>query len=133
MLIDRCSLSVPIISDGDYGDLIVIENMRNIPFKIKRIFYIFNVGINQTRGNHAHKKLTEAIFCLKGSFDIKITNSDGEVISLKLNKPNQGLILEPMHWVEQSNFTRDAICLVLADDYFKESDYIRDKKSFLNL
>lgn len=133
MLIHSCFLSLPIISSGDYGDLIVIENMKNIPFKIKRIFYIFNVGINQTRGNHAHKKLTEAIFCLKGSFDVEITNSNGEKASITLNKPNQGLILQPMHWIEQSNFTQDSICLVLADDYYKKADYIRDKNKFLNI
>jgi dTDP-4-dehydrorhamnose 3,5-epimerase-like enzyme len=105
------------------GNLTVIEKV--IPFEIKRLFYIYGVD-DSVRGGHRHHKTIQAAICLKGN--CIIANDDGltrhEFI---LDTPDKCLILEPKDWHEMHGFSRDAILMVLASEYFSEEDYIREK------
>lgn len=104
------------------GNLTVIE--KSIPFDIKRIFYIYGVD-ESIRGGHRHHKTIQAAICIQGS--CTITNDDNETKSFyELDKPDKCLILEPQDWHQMSNFSRDAILMVLASEYFDANDYIFD-------
>src|SRR2546421_8329975 len=102
------------------GNLTVIE--KTIPFDVKRIFYIY--GVDQSvRGGHRHHKTVQAAICIQGS--CHIYNNDGETITkYVLDRPDKCLILEPKDWHAMSNFTQDAILMVLASEYFDTNDYI---------
>lgn len=102
------------------GNLTVIEKV--IPFDIKRIFYIYGVDESK-RGGHRHKKTIQAAICIKGS--CTIYNNDGATEQeFKLDQPNKCLIIEPQDWHTMYHFSPDAILMVLASEYFDESDYI---------
>ena len=102
------------------GNLTVIEKV--IPFDIKRIFYIYGVD-DSTRGGHRHHQTIQAAICIKGS--CKIFNHDGDREHVyHLERPDQCLILEPRDWHTMSEFTPDAILMVLASEYFDQQDYI---------
>ena len=102
------------------GNLTVIEKV--IPFEIKRIFYIYGVD-NSERGGHRHKKTRQAAVCLQGS--CIITNNDGTAwTDYTLDAPDQCLLLEPNDWHKMHEFTKDAILMILASEYFSLDDYI---------
>lgn len=102
------------------GNLTVIE--KTIPFEVKRIFYIYGVD-SSVRGGHRHHKTIQAAICIKGA--CTIYNNDGvRKEEFELDKPNKCLILEPKDWHKMYNFTPDAILMVLASEYFDQSDYI---------
>ena len=102
------------------GNLTVIE--KSIPFDIKRIFYIYGVD-ESTRGGHRHHKTIQAAICIQGS--CTISNNDNETETLyELDKPDKCLVLEPKDWHQMSNFSKDAILMVLASEYFDNNDYI---------
>lgn len=104
------------------GNLTVIENV--LPFKIKRIFYIYGVD-NSVRGGHRHHKTIQAAICVKGK--CKVYNHDGEKDEVfNLDKPLKCLILEPKDWHKMYDFSKDAILMVLASENFNEKDYIFD-------
>ncbi len=111
------------------GNLTFIENSKDIPFDIKRIFYIYDVPTNESRGAHAHKKLEQFIICLAGGFEVDI-NDGKKTMKFTLNKPWIGLYIPPMNWASEINFNPGSVCLVLASDYFHENDYIRDYDEF---
>lgn len=104
------------------GSLTVIE--KEIPFEIKRIFYIYNVD-NSKRGFHKHIKTRQVLICLKGSCDIVIKKDNENIKITNLNSPEFGKLIEPddYHWME--NFSKDSILLVIASEEFDENDYIR--------
>jgi dTDP-4-dehydrorhamnose 3,5-epimerase-like enzyme len=104
------------------GNLTVIEKV--IPFDIKRIFYIY--GVDQSvRGGHRHKKTIQAAICIQGS--CRINNNNGQKQeSFALDTPSKCLILQPEDWHTMSEFTPDAILMVLASEYFDSNDYIYD-------
>ncbi len=105
------------------GNLTVIE--RSIPFDIKRIFYIYGVD-ESVRGGHRHHKTIQAAVCIKGSCTIR--NNDGEKEEVfRLDAPHKCLILEPKDWHQMYDFSRDAILMVLASEYFEAADYIYDE------
>src|SRR5450432_1597455 len=104
------------------GNLTVIE--KTVPFEIKRIFYIYGVD-GSSRGGHRHKKTRQAAICIQGS--CYINNNDGNSSSIfLLNQPNKCLIIEPADWHTMTQFTTDAILMILASEYFDENDYIFD-------
>lgn len=102
------------------GNLTVIEKV--IPFDIKRIFYIYGVD-NSERGKHRHKKTRQAAICLTGKCTIHNNNGKSEKVFL-LDKPWKCLILEPEDWHKMTDFSNDAILMVLASEHYEESDYI---------
>ena len=121
------------VEDYPDGNLYIGEALRNIPFKIKRLFLINGFdNANAVRGKHAHKKLKQVIFCVNGSFTLHLDDGKKKQ-KIKMDNPRTGIILGELLWHEMNNFSKDCVILVLASDYYKESDYIRDYREFLNL
>jgi dTDP-4-dehydrorhamnose 3,5-epimerase-like enzyme len=113
-------ISLKTFSDNR-GNLTVIED-KELPFKIKRVFYIYGVD-NSVRGGHRHKSTIQALVALQGSCDI-YNNDNNLEQRFTLNHPSQCLILEPQDWHNMYNFSKDCILQVFASEYFSESDYI---------
>lgn len=114
----------------DRGSLVVIEGNENIPFEIKRVYYIFNTEQDVIRGKHSHKKLKQIIFCPSGSCDFILDDGKTKEI-VTLNDPNKGLYIKSNIWREFTNFSKDCIIIVLASEHYDESDYIRDYETFI--
>lgn len=122
---------LPKISDPR-GNLTFIESRNHVPFEIKRVFYLYDVPTEEDRGAHAHKELHQFLVCLAGSFDVEL--NDGEFqSSVHLNRPWKGLHIPPMIWAAEVNFDPGSVCLVLASEEFRESDYIRNYSEFLEI
>lgn len=117
---------------SDSGCLTVIEENKNIPFDIKRIFYEYNVLNNCKRGNHANKNSAFCFICLKGSVEIDIDNGY-EKKNIVLNDPNHALYIDKMVWKVMKNFSSDCVLLVLSDCFYDKNEYIRDYDEYLNL
>lgn len=117
-------------TNSSWGILTPIESNEDIPFEIKRIYYIYNVNDDQIRGKHSHRKLHQILICVHGSVDIKLDNYFGSEV-YTLNDPSVGLYVGPDNWREMSNFTDDAVLLVLASEHYDEEDYIRDYDTFI--
>ena len=121
------------LTKGDErGNLIALEENKNIPFKIKRVYYIFDTKEGVIRGLHAHKNLEQVLICVNGSCEILLDDGKEKSI-IKLENRNEGLFIEKMVWREMFNFSADCVLMVLASDYYYEEDYIRDYQKFLNL
>lgn len=118
-----------IIGD-DRGSLISLENLNNIPFEVKRVYYIFDTKEGVRRGFHSHKNLKQLLVCVKGSCVILLDDGINRE-NVTLCEPNRGLFIGANIWHEMYNFSNDCVLLVLADDFYDETDYIRDYNKFL--
>jgi hypothetical protein len=119
------------IKDDSDGLLTVAEAGKDIPFDIKRIYYITNLeNFISIRGKHAHKKLEQVLFCINGSFHLILDDGTNRETIL-MNNVNKGVILGKELWHEMTDFSAGCILLVLASDIFDESDYLRDYDTFL--
>ena len=118
---------------GDkFGKLVSLEEFKNIPFRIKRVYYMYDTAEGVVRGKHAHKNLEQILVCIHGS--CKILLDDGrEKKIFPLEKPYECLYMPRHVWGEQFDFSADAVLLVFAADLYDESDYIRDYDEFLKL
>ncbi|TDB60650.1 sugar 3,4-ketoisomerase [Photorhabdus khanii] len=118
------------ILGDERGQLISLEGNKNIPFEIKRVYYIFGTKSDVARGFHAHKKLKQIAICISGNCRFILDNGKKreEII---LDTSHIGILIDPMAWHEMHDFSEDCILMVLADDIYDESDYIRDYKDFL--
>ena len=115
----------------DRGLLVAAEGGTEIPFDIKRVYYITNVSDNKRRGFHAHKALRQVMFCISGS--CKVMLDDGsEKTDVLLDSPNEGLIIAPKIWHEMFDFSEGAVILVLASGHYDESDYMRNYDVFID-
>ena len=114
------------------GNLTFLQNPDQIPFKIQRVFWTYDVPGGDSRGGHAYKSQEEVIIALSGSFDILITNRDGSNNCYTLNRSYCGLYLPPNTWRQMLNFSTNAISLHLSSMKYKEVDYIREFKIFKN-
>ena len=121
-------LNIPKIEDPR-GNLAVIEK-DVIPFKMERVYYLFDVPSGSTRGGHAHKVLNQFLIALSGSFDVIVKDSKNEK-RITLNNPSKGLLITPGIWRELENFSSGAVCLVVASDVYQEDDYIEDFEVYL--
>ena len=122
-------IDLPRITDPR-GNLTVAESMKNVPFDIKRAYWLYDVPGGESRGGHAHKRLRQLVIALSGSFTV--TLDDGrERRTVLLNHPYQGLIIETKVWRTLDDFSSGAVCLVLASELFDESDYIYDYDEFV--
>jgi hypothetical protein len=130
MGIEACRIiGLPKVADPR-GNLTFIEGERHIPFDIKRVYYLYDVPGGADRGGHAHYKLRQFIVAMSGSFDVML--DDGYVKQkFHLNRSYYGLFLDTMIWRTIDNFSSGSVCLVLASNYFDETDYIRDYDQFL--
>tara|TARA_R100001132_G_C3268603_1_gene90930 strand:+ start:1483 stop:1893 length:411 start_codon:yes stop_codon:yes gene_type:complete len=123
-------IDIPKISDPDgRGNLSVIEKAI-IPFEIKRVYYLYDVPSDSSRGGHAHIKLQQFLIALSGSFDV-VLDDGREKQTITLNRPNKGLYIPNGIWRELDNFSAGAVCLSLVSDVYKEEDYIREYNQFL--
>jgi len=114
----------------DRGQLIALENEKEIPFEIKRVYYMFETGEGVRRGFHAHKNLKQILICTSGS--CKIHLDDGkETKEIVLDDPSEGLFIANNLWREMYDFSKDAVLMVLASDLYNEKDYIRNYDEFL--
>ena len=113
----------------DRGQLVAIEEMKDLPFDIKRVYYIYDTLTDVVRGHHAHKCLKQVLLCVHGSCRIHLDNGH-ETAEVLLDKPNEGLYIENDMWREMYDFTPDAVLLVLASEYYDEADYIRNYDEF---
>jgi dTDP-4-dehydrorhamnose 3,5-epimerase-like enzyme len=112
------------------GNLTAVDNNVQIPFDIKRIYYIYDIPGGLNRGGHAHKKLQQLVLALSGSFDIIIDDGKSKR-TFQLSRPNVGLLLPSGLWRELSNFSSGSICMVLASDLYDEQDYFRNYEAFI--
>ena len=113
------------------GQLVVIEELKTIPFQIKRVYYMYDTATDAVRGKHAHKSLQQVLFCIHGSCKVLLDNGT-EKETVVLDKPNEGIYISNNMWREMYDFSDDAVLMVLASEYYEESDYIRDYDVFLS-
>ncbi len=112
------------------GNITIIQNDDHQPFKVRRIYYLYDVPGGSERGGHAHKQLHQLIAAASGSFDVIIDDSRNKKI-VQLNRPYFGLLIVPGIWREIVNFSSGAICLVLASEKYEPGDYIRDYSDYI--
>ena len=114
---------------GELGHLTAIESGGDIPFEVKRIYYITGVPGNVTRGFHSHRRLEQVLLCVNGSVKIRVkTPFEEEVV--ELNEPCQGLFIGHMVWREMFDFTPGSVLVVLASEHYTEEDYIRSYEAY---
>jgi dTDP-4-dehydrorhamnose 3,5-epimerase-like enzyme len=124
-------IDIPKISDPDgRGNLSVIEK-DIIPFQIQRVYYLYDVPSNSTRGGHAHLELMQCLIALSGSFDVVLDDGQSKKV-VTLNRPDLGLFIPTGIWRELENFSSGGVCLSLVSDVYKEEDYIREYSDFLS-
>ena len=114
------------------GNLTFIEGKKHIPFEIKRAYWIYDVPGGEKRGGHAYKTLREFVIALSGSFDVLLDDGNGKKV-YSLNRSYYGIYIPEMVWREINNFSTNALCLVLASDFYKKEEYIMNYKNFKNM
>ncbi|MFM4994980.1 sugar 3,4-ketoisomerase [Aeromonas sanarellii] len=124
-------IEFPMLGDAR-GSLLSLESNNNIPFDIKRVYYIFNTVKGVSRGFHAHKALKQVAVAVSGS--CRFVLDDGvDKAEVILDVPTRGLLIESFMWREMHDFSDDCVLMVLADQLYDESDYIRKYEDFLRL
>lgn len=114
------------------GNISVVENNKDVPFEVKRAYYLYDVPGGESRGGHAHKALNQLIIAVSGSFTV--TLDDGKVKrTFTLNRPYQGLYVVPGIWRTLDDFSSGSVCLVLASEKYYAEDYIRNYNEFIEL
>lgn len=132
MGIEQCRIiELPKISDPR-GNLTFVEANRHIPFDIKRVYYLYDVPGGSERAGHGHKQLQQLFIAMSGSFDILLDDGH-ERKKYHMNRSYYGLYVCPMIWRDLDNFSSGAVCMVLASDYYDESDYYREYQDFINV
>jgi len=127
-------MNIPKIDFQQHGDdrgmLVALEEAKEIPFKIKRVYYMYDTIEGVRRGFHAHKSLQQILICIHGSCKITL-DSGTDKGTVLLDKPCEGIYVADNMWREMHDFSEDAVLLVLASEVYDESDYIRDYDEFL--
>lgn len=118
------------VKGDERGSLIALEENYNVPFDVKRVYYIFGTEQGVRRGYHAHKNLKQLAICVSGSCTFLLDNGTQQK-HIALSSPTQGLLIEGLIWREMYNFSPDCVLMVLADAYYDEADYIRDYNDFI--
>ncbi|MCZ2836532.1 sugar 3,4-ketoisomerase [Modestobacter sp. VKM Ac-2985] len=123
-------IDLPRVTDPR-GNLTFVEGKAEVPFDIKRVYYLYDVPGGESRGGHAHRGLQQLIVAAAGSFDVVV--GDGTTTArFHLNRSYYGLYLPPFTWRELGNFSSGSVCLVLASQVYSEDDYFRDYDEFLS-
>lgn len=121
-------IALPKISDPR-GNLTFIQFPQQVPFEVKRVFWIYNVPSGDLRGGHAYKTQKEVIIALTGSFDVVVKGKNGEIKKFSLNRGDVGVYIPEMTWRHLENFSTNAVSLHISSSSFDENDYIRDIES----
>ena len=112
------------------GILSIVENTVSFPFKVKRVFYLYDIPAGESRGAHAHKECSQFLIAASGSFEVLLNDGESEKRVI-LNRPSKGLLIPPGIWASEENFSGGSVCLVLTSEIYIESDYIRDYGQFI--
>ena len=112
------------------GQLVALEEFRDRPFRIKRVYYMYDTLEGVIRGHHAHKSLKQILICIHGSCKIRLDNGNEKKV-VPLEKPYEGLYISNEMWREMYDFSPNAVLMVLASELYDENDYIRDYDEFL--
>ena len=124
-----CNIAILDKIHNNAGNITVVESEHNIPFPIRRVYYLYDVPGGESRGGHAHKQLYQLIVAASGSFDVLLDDGVNKKI-VKLNRPNYGLLVVPGLWRELFEFSSGAICMVLTSHKYDETDYLREYEDF---
>lgn len=116
----------------DRGQLVAIEATKDLPFEVKRVYYIYDTLPDVRRGFHAHRNLQQILICVHGSCKIHLDNGS-DTAEVLLDKPYEGLYIANDMWREMYDFSDGAVLLVLASEYYDEADYIRNYEDFIKL
>ena len=129
-MIDDCKIiDLPMIKNPK-GNLTFIEAGRQIPFDIRRVYYLYDIPGGEERGGHAHRALHQLIVAMSGSFDIRLDDGRAKK-TVHMNRSYYGLYICPMIWREIDNFSSGAVCMALASEFYDEADYYRDYDQFI--
>lgn len=112
------------------GNITIVESQVNVPFDVKRIYYLYDIPGGEDRGGHAHKELRQLIVAASGSFDVMLDDGINKKV-VTLNRPDYGLMVVPGIWRELMEFSSGAISLVLASEGYQEADYIREYSKYI--
>jgi len=112
------------------GNITIVEGQKNVPFDIKRIYYLYDIPGGEDRGGHAHKELWQLIVAASGSFNVMLDDGINKKV-VTLNRPDYGLMVVPGIWRELTEFSSGSICMVLASKKYDDADYIRDYQAFI--
>ena len=123
-------INLPIVSFRA-GNISPIENMKEIPFETKRVFYLYDIPGGESRGAHAHIECWQFLIAASGSFQI-LADDGREKKTFFLNRPNQGLLIPPGIWASEHDFSSGAVCLVLASHSYQAEDYLRNYDDFIS-
>lgn len=113
------------------GNITIVEGNKSVPFDVKRVYYLYDIPGGEDRGGHAHKELRQLIVAASGSFNVILDDGINKKI-VSLNRPDYGILVVPGIWRELMEFSSGSICLVLASEGFKESDYLRSYQDFID-
>jgi hypothetical protein len=113
------------------GNLSVVQEFKDVPFNIERVYWIYDIPSDEFRAGHAYKEQIECIIALSGSFSIEV-NDGNEIIKHHLHSPSTGLLLPPKHWRQLNDFSTNCVCLVLTSMIYNADDYIRNYDDFLS-
>lgn len=130
-LLDCKIVELPKITDPR-GNLSFVEGGVHIQFEIKRVYYLYDVPGGADRGSHAHRKLSQFVIAMSGSFDVVLDDGRNKR-RFHLNRSHYGLYICPMMWRDLDNFSSGAVCMVMASERYEESDYIRNYEQFISL
>ena len=112
------------------GNLTVAEGLKNVPFDIKRVYWLYDITAGEGRGGHTHKQIKQLLIAVSGSFHVTLDNGKEKQTYL-LNHPYQALLIDTGIWRTLDDFSSGAVCVVLASDWYEEEDYIYDYNDFL--
>lgn len=112
------------------GNISPIENNKELPFDVKRVFYLYDIPGGESRGAHAHKECWQFLIAASGSFSVQADDGTNQQ-SFFLNRPYRGLLIPPGIWASELDFSSGAVCLVMASHGYQESDYLRNYQDFL--
>ncbi|MFZ4739758.1 MAG: sugar 3,4-ketoisomerase [Bacteroidales bacterium] len=112
------------------GNITIVEGKTNLPFDVKRIYYLYDIPGGEDRGAHGHKELRQLIVAASGSFNVMLDDGMNKKV-VTLNRPDYGLMIVPGIWRELMEFSSGAVCLVLASDSYTEEDYLRTYQDFI--
>ena len=124
-----CSLTILPTVKNRAGNITPVHNNQEVPFDVKRVFYLYDIPGGEDRGAHAHKKCHQFLVAASGSFEVLLNDGRTQWI-VQLNSPYNGLHIPPMIWASEINFSSGAICLVLASEFYTADDYIREYDTF---
>lgn len=115
------------------GHLVVVEGMQDIPFEIKRIFYIYGSDRNVVRGQHANRKSEFILINVAGKSKVRVQDGKGNEAVFCLNRPHTGVYLPPMVWKDMYDFSEDSVLLCISSEHYHPEEYIRDYDEFLRV